>query len=129
MSRKKKFLLKTSRTEDYHHLLFQRRHWQQGYAKTLREHPYMGIYIPRDTLHRALHSKIHDVPTPNGAECRLAVETLRQLEKQGAIDPAHDSAEKRLDFLIDLWGEKCPATVAVLAWEKDVIAKYFKKGG
>lgn len=88
----------------------------------------MGKYIPRDTLHRALHSKIHDVPVPNGKDCREAFEKIISLERAGLIDVENDTCERRLDLLIELWAEKCPATVAILSWQRDLIAKYYKGG-
>lgn len=111
--------------KDFHHLLFQKRHWQQGYAKALREHPYMGKHIPRGTLHREIHSKIHDVPCPNGKECKLAFEEVLRREREGLIDVENDTCEQRLDLLIGLWAEKCPATTAILQWQREVIAKYY----
>lgn len=113
-------------TVDYHHFLFQRKHWQQGYAKALREHWYMGIYIPRDTLHREIHSKIHDVPVPNGKDCKKVFEELVMLEREGLIN-AEDSYYERLDFLIELWQEKCPATVEILKWQRDIISKFYSR--
>lgn len=88
----------------------------------------MGLYIPRDTLHREIHSKIHDIPTPNGRECKLAFEEILKREKEGTIDVSRDSAEARLNLLIELWRDKCPATVAVLEWQRDVIAKFYSGG-
>ena len=88
----------------------------------------MGKYIPQATLHREIHAKIHDVPTPNGAECRMAYNEIVRLEKIGAIDIVNDSVEKRLDLLISLWDGKCPATVAVLKWQRDVVAKFYAGG-
>ena len=88
----------------------------------------MGCYIPRDTLHRTIHSKEHDIPVPNGRECRLAFDEILKREKEGTIDVDHDSCEKRLDLLINLWRDKCPATVAMLEWQKEIIAKYYKSG-
>ena len=114
---------------NYHHLLFQGRHWKTGYAKLLREHPYMGKYIPMATLHRLIHSKIHDIPTPNGKECRLAYELICQLEAKGKIDIINDSIEKRLTLLIDLWKDACPATVEILKWQRDIVTKFYGKGG
>lgn len=103
----------------------QKRHWQQGYAKALREHPYMGKYIPRDTLHRSIHAKIHDIPCPNGRECKEAFETILKLERDGKINVENDTCEQRLGLLIRLWEHKCPATVAILKWQRDLIAKYY----
>ena len=119
--------LRNSTREDFHHLLYQRRHWQQGYAKLLRQHPYSGKYIPQQTLHRTIHSKIHDVPCPNGKECKAAYQHLLELERNGEIDIQNDSAEKRLDFFIHEWEETCPATVAILKWQKEIIHKFYSK--
>ena len=88
----------------------------------------MGKYIPQATLHREIHAKIHDVPTPNGAECRMAYNGNVRLDKIRAIDIVNDSVEKRLDLLISLWDDKCPATVAVLKWQRDVVAKFYAGG-
>lgn len=113
--------------KDTHHLLFQGRHWEQGYAKLLREHPYFKVEIPKDTLHREIHSKIHDIPTPNGAECKLAYQLMVEGIASGRLDPEHDTAEKRLEFLISVWKDKCPATVAMLGWQRDIFAKFYGK--
>lgn len=87
----------------------------------------MGKYIPRDTLHRALHSKIHDVPCPEGRDCRRAFDELLRRERAGLIDVEHDTCEQRLDFLIELWGETCPATTAILQWQRDIIRKFYER--
>lgn len=88
----------------------------------------MGKYIPQATLHREIHAKIHDVPTPNGSECRMAYNEICRLEKLGKIDTVNDSVEKRLDLLISLWADKCPATVAILKWQRDIVAKFYAGG-
>ena len=85
----------------------------------------MGKYIPRDTLHRAIHSKVHDIPCPNGKECKKAFEELVRRERLGLIDVEHDTCEQRLDFLIEMWRDKCPATVAMLEWQKQIISKFY----
>ena len=124
---KKKYHISHRKPEDWHHILFQKRHWQQGYAKALREHWYMGGYIPRDTLHRTIHSKIHDVPTPNGRECRKAFEELCRREQRGLIC-ANDTLDKRIDFLIEMWkNDNCEATIAILKWQKQVIQKFYER--
>jgi hypothetical protein len=86
----------------------------------------MGKYIPRETLHRTIHSKIHDVPTPNGRECKKAFDELCRREQKGLIS-ADDSIEKRIDFLIEIWEEhNCDATIAILKWQKQVIQKFYE---
>lgn len=113
-------------TLDKHHLLFQGRHWQQGYAKALREHIYMTKYIPRDTLHREIHAKIHDIPCPNGRECKKAFEELCRRERRGLIDVERDTIEQRIDFLIEMWkDDNCEATIAVLNWQKQIVSKFY----
>lgn len=114
--------------KDTHHLLFQGRHWKQGYARLLRESKYFKVEIPKNTLHRELHSKLHDLPTPNGVECRLAYQLMLEGIASGKLDPEHDTAEKRLEFLIEVWQDKCPATVAMLSWQRDIIHKFFEGG-
>lgn len=114
-----------STSYDYHHLLYQRRHWDSGYAKALRNHPYMGKKIPRNTLHRIIHEKLHDIPCPNDSICRKVYLALLAEEKAGRIDPKHDTIEQRLDWLIAQLLEDCPATVAILKWQRDIVSKFY----
>lgn len=118
----------SERARDFHHLLYQAKHWKQGYARRLRQHPYMGVYMPQFTLHGEIHAKIHDIPTPDGKMCRKAYVELVRREREGLIDIKHDKAEKRLDFLIEMWQGKCPATVELLKWQRDIIHKYYERG-
>lgn len=111
-------------TCDFHHLLFQERYWQTGFARRLREHPYMKKRIPQGTLHSLIHSKIHDIPVPNGKECKRAFFYIDGLYQKKLIDPRRDPLTIRLDLLIELWQDTCPATVAILKWQRDLIAKY-----
>lgn len=113
---------------DYHHILFQKRHWKCGWAKILREHPYCGAYIPQATLHREIHSKIHDIPTPNGADCRVAVEAINSWLDAGYIS-LDDRLDRRIEVLTWCFRAKCPATTAMLDWQKEVVSKFYSKGG
>lgn len=110
--------------ENYHHLLFQRKHWQQGYAKILREHSYCGGYIPQATLHREIHSKAHDVPTPNGSDCRYAITKLNEMLEQGIID-INDRLDRKAQILSSIFSERCPATSAMLLWQSEIISKFY----
>ena len=114
--------------KDYHHYFFQGRHYKVGYAKILRESPYCGAYIPQMTLHREIHSKIHDVPTPNGADCRYAVNTLKDWLEEGRIT-LDDSPYLKLAYLYEIFKDRCPATASILKWQQDVIWKFYHKGG
>ena len=77
-----------------------------------------------ETLHRGLHSKLRDVPTPEGAECKRAYMELCRQEKAGLIS-LEDPPWVRLQFLIEMWEETCPATVAVLQWQKEIFYKFY----
>lgn len=115
---------------DYHHMVgFQGRHWNQGYAKLIRNHPYAGAKIPMRTLHREIHSKIHDVPRPKGDICKRTYQKLVSMCKSGQLSPKYDSPEQKLQFFIDEWEECCPATAEILRWEKQIIHKYYAKRG
>lgn len=79
------------------------------------------------TLHREIHSKIHDVPTPNGRECKMAYFVITRLEREGLINVKDDSLEQRIDILLTIWDEACPTTCAVLRWQKEVISKFYAR--
>ena len=129
MSRRKKKRPAYSgrKATDTHHMLFQRRHWQQGYAHALRENWYFKVEVPI-VFHRELHSKLHDIPVPNGTYCRKAYEKLIELEDSGVLT-GEDRPEARLQFLIDEWEGSCPATAAVLRWQQQIFIKHFERGG
>lgn len=113
---------------DYHHIFFQGRHWKQGYAKVLREHPYCGAYIPQNTLHREIHSKIHDVPTPNGKDCKEALEAINSWLDGGYIS-LDDPLDVKLEMITKCFRMKCPATTAILDWQFQIVTKFYDRGG
>lgn len=87
----------------------------------------MGAYIPQSSLHATIHAKIHDIPTPNGNVCKRTYIELIRREKAGLISLRDDSALKRISFLIEMWNDCCPATTAILIWQRNIIAKFYKK--
>ena len=110
-----------------HHILYQEKHWRQGYAKLLREHPYLRKKIPRTTLHSLIHSKVHDIPVPPGARCKHAYEELQRRLDEGTLDIEKDTFEDRINFLLEMWRTGCPATVAMLRWQRDIAHKFYTK--
>ena len=112
---------------DYHHILYQKKHWQQGWAKILREHPYCGAHIPRNTLHRAIHSKIHDIPTPNSEDCKKAVQTIDKWLAEGYIS-LDDRLDRKIEIIACCFMIKCPATTAMLDWQKEIVSKFYRGG-
>lgn len=87
------------RTVDAHHLLWEKRMYRTGYAKALRNHAWLKIYIPRDTLHREIHHQMKCIPVPKAGDCKRVFELLARLESKGQLDPNAGIVE-RLDFLI-----------------------------
>lgn len=126
MAKKKKHSTNLNQ-KDYHHILYQGRHWKQGWAKILREHPYCGGYIPQFTLHSEIHSKIHDIPTPNGGYCRQAVEALNNWLETGYIS-LDDPIERKIEVIAGCFRANCPATTAILDWQREVVIKFYQRG-
>ena len=87
---------------DTHHLCFQRRAWCYGAVKKLRSHWYCRVEIPKDTLHRKIHAKVHGVPAPRPISAEEALFQLRKLEEHNAIRDT-DPIDRRLEVLIALF--------------------------
>lgn len=68
---------------------------------------------------------MHDVPVPNGKECKRAYEELIRRENAGTIS-AKDTPIQKLDFLIEMFKETCPATTAILEWQKQIVTKFYE---
>lgn len=117
---------------DYHHIFYQRRHYDRYWAKRLREHHYAGALVPRETLHRQIHDKIHDVPTPNEDVCEWLWHELTALADDGIIDVKHDHLEQRLTTIIELLreydAEQLDATIAILRWQWQIVHKFYTNG-
>lgn len=109
---------------DCHHLCWTRKNWGNGYARALREHPWLRVYIPRDTLHRYIHHNIKCIPVPEGKDARRVFEYLMKLERSGELDYGLDILD-RLAFLIKHL--KTPATIAALERQYDVIAEFYER--
>ena len=89
----------------------------------------MGKYIPRNTLHREIHGKLHDTPVPNGKECKKAFEELVRREQLGLIDVENDTIEQRIAFLNEMWkDDHCEATLAMLNWQAEIVSKFYSRG-
>jgi len=116
--------MEVAQTSTTRHFLYQKRHWQQGYARALREHWYSGAYIPQQTLHRIIHSKLHDIPVPNGRDCKRAYEELIRREREGLIT-RDDTPMQKLEFLVEMFKDSCHATTAMLLWQKQIIEKFY----
>lgn len=109
-----------------HHLIFQARHFNTGYAKHLRNHWYFKVRIPQDTTHRIIHSRLHDIVMPGGNLCKTAYQHLVEAEKAEQIHTT-DTPQQRLTWLIQEWkGEpKAEVTVAELIYQRHLFDEYY----
>ena len=116
-----------SKAMDNHHLFWTRRQYAKGFwANKLRLHPYCIVLIPKNTLHKEIHSEIPEVPIPKECICESVYNQLKILWEFGAIGD-DDSLQKRVDLLV--FCLKCVAdeTVEVLEKQKEIANRYTKK--
>lgn len=111
---------------DRHHLLWYKREYSKGWAKRLRDHWYLRVEIPRDTLHRQIHYEVAHIPVPRVINIKSALEQLNLLEKFGGIS-SDDSIEKRLLVLLALFDYCEPATHAALKKQYEIVCEFYNK--
>lgn len=91
------------RYKDVHHLCYYKKDWRKSFgASKLREFWYCRMPIPKDTLHRRIHTLVPYVPVPKSVNALAALEQLRSLERYDAIHDT-DPIERRLMLLIALF--------------------------
>ena len=101
--------------KDRHHICFQGRYWDRGYAKAIRNafvRPVPVVY------HRELHSLLNTVPVPDGALLHEAwIEYQKNADEIDAYDVARAAAwlyvhipdpefRKAMQFQIDFFSRK-----------------------
>lgn len=123
MKKEKKKRVRTVSGFDRHHIIYQRRHWNKGYAKALREHWYCVIPLPRRTLHQAIHENLCDIPVPNDELCRSAYFQITNLEKYGAIHET-DPIELRLELLISCFDNGDSPTAEAFKKQLEIVRTY-----
>lgn len=111
---------------DKHHLLWQRRYWNNGYTKELRNYWYCVVDMPKDTLHPRIHESISHIPVPSGVSAREVLQSLRTLESYGIISE-NDCIVKRLAILIALFKFIEQPTVDALWKQLEVVRDYKNK--
>lgn len=109
--------------KDCHHILWQKSKWTHGYVLKLRNYDYCRIYIPRDTLHRFIHSQIKEIPVPREMDAESALEQLKYLEEREAISSS-DPLEKRLIVLIALFDCASQSTADALREQLEIVRGY-----
>lgn len=96
--------------------------WKRGYYKALRNHAWMKVLIPRDTLHRQIHHQIRTIPLPTAEDARNMFDILVSLEDAGELDMSAGILE-RLDLLIA--NITTPETVAALEKEREIVRQFY----
>lgn len=114
-----------SAKRDVHHILWQKRHWDKGWSKRLREHPYCKIEIPRDTLHHQIHQVVNDIPVPNGEACKAAYIAIESW-LEGGVCSMDDNLSRRIEVIEMCFKAKYPVTYKALEKQKNVVDNYYK---
>lgn len=98
---------------DRHHLLWERKLWDRGALRELRNYHYCIIEIPKNTLHKYIHANMNMIPTPSESSARYVLRELAKLEQEGRIH-CDDSIRERLTTLIGLFSAIEPLTANAL---------------
>lgn len=114
------------KSTDRHHLVWYRKDYSKGWAKRLRDHWYLSIEIPRDTLHHRIHYEVAHIPVPRAISIKSALEQLRLLEEYGGIN-RNDNIEKRLMILCALFECIEPKTYEALKKQYDIVCEFYNK--
>lgn len=122
--RKKRHYINLS-ARDTHHLCFQRKQWQRGNLRLLKDFWYCKICIKRDTLHRYIHENISNITPPKDTSAKYALEQLELLEKYEAISE-YDSIERRLNILASLFDSCDQATADDFRTQLRIICEFKK---
>lgn len=117
---KKKQSKKKYRANDCHHIFWTRRSYGKSpWTQKLRSHPYCIVFIPKDTIHAAIHREMDGVPLPNDITCESVVRELNRLWAFGAIKDS-DSLAFRIDLLVFMMKYVADDTVEALERQKNI---------
>ena len=129
MSKKRKrrrVVCPNNKAEDRHHLCYMGKRWKHGYCKALRNHWYMIIKIPKNTLHSYIHHCLQNIPPPKDNGAKEAYATLFTLERMGEIRET-DSIERRLTLLIALFNLSDPLTADAFKKQLSIVRQFYSK--
>lgn len=108
---------------DTHHIFFMRKTWDRlGYRK-LRTFPYCMVPLERDTLHRYIHSNMHNIPTPEPIAVEEALKQLRMLDSAGVL-LNDDPIEKRITLLAALFDCSAQPTADALREQLELVYRF-----
>lgn len=112
--------------QDVHHLCWPKKKWCRGYLKALRDHWYLKVTIPKQTLHAKIHHLIKGIPLPSGWAAKEAYKQIVNLEHYSAIHN-YDTVEKRLELLISLFSCCSQPTADALTEELNIVRKFYNR--
>lgn len=115
-----------ARGNDTHHLCYQKRVWKGGSIGLLRDFWYCRAEVPKNTLHRRIHSIVTSVPVPKAINAKSALEQLRTLERYEVIHE-NDSIERKLEVLIALFDHVEQPTADAFKKQLDIVHKFHQK--
>lgn len=105
-------------------LLWIKKRWGKGYAKALRNHAWMKVLIPRDTLHKEIHHQIRTIPLPTEEDTKRVFDLLVSLEASGKLD-MDANIEERLNFLIEHLTTQ--ETLDALRKEREIVRQFYSR--
>ena len=106
-----------------HHLLWQRRRWGYGDLRLLRRDPYCIVEIPANSLHKAIHEGMDQVPPPRQESARNVLWHIQYLKRFGGISD-NDPIEKRLKVLIALFDCSEQPTADALRRQLEIVHEF-----
>lgn len=115
--------VRSNRKKDNHHLFFTRKSWGYGAYNKLRLFHYCIVPIPRETLHRYIHTNLEAIPVPDMAIAEEVLQKLQLLDYVGVLKEK-DPIEKRLRLLAKLFDGKADLTANALRKELDLVYRF-----
>lgn len=109
-----------------HHILWQRRYWSNGYLKALREHEYLVVEVPVNTLHHQIHAEMSGIPTMRPSSAKMVLDELTRLQNFGALR-LDEPISKRIELLIFMLDGIEAATVKALKKQLRIVTNFEKR--
>ena len=114
------------RAVDCHHIFFMRKMYKGQALHELRDYWYCRVYLPKNTVHKAIHAKIALVPAPKEVNARRALRQLQFLEQHEAISP-DDNFEMRIAILSAVFDCTEQATADALREQVTIARDFYNK--
>lgn len=124
--KKRRHHLRNKRKDlDTHHIFYTKRSWKNPSLSVLRRFHYCRISIPKDTLHKTIHARVPEIPTPRSISAQEALKHLKLLEEHGSISDK-DPLERRLLVLTALFAGNETKTAEALYKQMCVVRDFYE---